>query len=272
MDTYNSIQLTGPVIRNFSDSRISGNKGLKPVPESQEAAAKLTTSLNDIIYQFGSFPAYSIVIGVCDDGLPLVLDLSKPRPGSILVYRNSDHETTELINSICLSGVRINPPDDLAVCVIAKDPDGYLDLMGYPHTQSMLAPYEKSAGNLVLELSAIAEQRRYGRELGPAFLLVIDDLYSFLSYNTDYGVFVNFKWLMNFGPRSMIWPLIAIRDSSISKFNQSLSSLFPFQITPSKMITSSSNAEPRSNSNSLNHPLMNAKIGTRNLAFYPLTE
>jgi hypothetical protein len=271
MDTYDSPSQTDLGIREHSDITVSNKQGLNAIPVSQEYPAKSTTSLNTIIHQFGSFPAYSIVIGVCEDGLPLVLDLSSPRPGSILVYRNSDKETTEILNSICLSAVRINPPDDIAVCVIAEDPDAYLDLIGYPHTQAMLAPYEKSAGNLVLELSAVAEQRRYGRERGQAFLLVIDDLYSFLSYNTDYGVFVNLKWLVNYGPRSMVWPLIAVRDSNISKFNHSLFSLFPFRISSTSLIAPISNTNSDRYTDVRNRKTLIARIGSKNLTFYSLS-
>lgn len=272
MATHNFLPIIKMEMKNPSDLSVIDAQDNNFQQDQQEYPLKLTSRIDDFIQEFGTFPEYSLIIGICDDGLPLILDLSSPRPGAILVYRISDYATSEIINSICLAGMRLNPPENLGVCIIADDPDEYLDLAGYPHTQAMLAPFEKSAGNMVLELSAIAEQRRYGRELGQAILLVIDDLYSFLSYNTDYGVMVNLKWLVNYGPRSMIWPLFTIRDSNISKFNQSLISLFPFRITSTRMITPGSSSRPGQTSVSQNRFAMNAMIGSRNLPFYPLTK
>jgi hypothetical protein len=154
--------------------------------------------------------------------------------------------------------------------MITSDPDEYLGVIGYPHCQAMFAPYERSAGNMIYELSAIAEQRRYGRERGAAIILVVDDLFSFLSHNTDYGVFVNLKWLINFGPQSMVWPIITVRNASLSQFDNALISLFPFKITSHNKNLLTSQSNQFNEDQKLNKSAsLQARFGSNNITFNP---
>lgn len=229
-------------------------------------------SLSNMVAQFGSFPPFSVILGQCMDGLPLMIDLSNPKPGSMLLFNMHDRAVSGLVSTICTSAGEINSPEDVVVCMITVDPDDHLGLLSYPHCQAILAPYERSVGAMVYELAAIAEQRRYGRENGPAVLLVIDDLFTFFSHNTDYGLFVNFKWLVNYGPRSMVWPVITIRNTNLSKFTSEMISLFPYRITSSRNIRpllGSGNHQPAKLRNP-ERQLFEANSKSSRIDFYPM--
>lgn len=175
-----------------------------------------TPSVRSIIKSYGPFPPYSLVVGMCQDGLPFMISLDNPKSGSILVVSENSFEKTQIIRTLSLSACLINNPDQIRLCVITNKVDRYSDMMNYPNCQALISPYERSAGEMVIEFASITEQRRAGREMGSALLLIIDDYKSFAPMLSDYSVYLNLKTLITTGPNSGIWPIISIKPSDVN--------------------------------------------------------
>ena len=172
-------------------------------------------SLYSILATYSPFPSQSVVIGICSDGFPFVLDIGNPRAGSILLVGNNTFERSQILRAICLSASIINRPDQVSLFILTNKPNTYTELTKYPNCQAIVSPYERSAGELVIELAAIVEQRRTGRELGGSILLVVDDFDSINSILNDFSVYLNLKSIVKSGPQNGIWPIITIRPDDI---------------------------------------------------------
>lgn len=177
------------------------------------------------------YPEKTVYIGLDHECMPVLLDLTKSSSGSILYISGIYSKFDRLVINLCRSCNWKNNRSQVVYGIISPEADDYHELLGYPNCQFLLNPYERLSAEVIFELSAIAEQRKFGRERGPAMLLIIDDLWSYFSHNSDYGTFVNLKWLINYGPASQIWPLMSIRKDDLNKFKPPFINLFRTIIT-----------------------------------------
>lgn len=171
-----------------------------------------STDLTAILSVFGPFPPYSLVVGECLDGLPFMLSLDNPKSGSILVVGEHDWPKSEILTAMSVSACRINRPEHISWSLITNKPHLYSELVSSPHCQEVISPFDRAAGELIIELASTVEQRRFGRERGSTQVLMIDDFQSFTPMLSDYGVYLNLKTLVNKGPVRGIWPLISIKS------------------------------------------------------------
>jgi hypothetical protein len=174
-----------------------------------------TPSIYSVLDTYGPFPNHSLMIGICSDGFPFMLGLDNPRSGSILVVGENNLEKSQILRTMCLSASLINRPEDLSLCVITNKPNQYIELLKYPNCQTIISPYEREAGELVIEFASIVEQRRSGRERGGSFMLLIDDFQSINPLLNDFSVYLNLKTLVTNGPKLGVWPLISIEPGDI---------------------------------------------------------
>lgn len=172
-------------------------------------------SFYSVFDTYSPFPKNSLVIGICSDGFPFMLGLENPNSGSILIVGANSLEKSQIIKTISLSASLINRPEEVSLCVITNKPHQYSELSKFPNCQAIISPYERSAGELVIELASIVEQRRSGRERGEKLLFVVDDFQSLSTVLNDYSVYLNLKTIVANGPKSGVWPLISIEPGDV---------------------------------------------------------
>ena len=205
-----------PALKQDVRSKLFPNYGESSLTEVQIQQKRATTpSLHTILADYGAFPQYSLVIGLSKDGLPFMLDLDNPKSGSILAVGEHGSGKTQLLKVISTSACLLNNPQDVSLHVISKKANEYTSLFNFPHCQAFLDPYDRAAGEMVIELASIAEQRRTGRELGSMMMLIIDDFSSISRMLSDYSVYLNLKTLVSRGPKSGIWPIISINPNDV---------------------------------------------------------
>ena len=189
-----------------------GGSQQKPVRIERDiptASNQKSPSLASILYEFSPFPPYSLVIGQCLDGLPFMLGLDNPRSGAILVVGDNPHQKKQVLTAMSVSACRINHPDAVSWSLISSSPHQYAGLVDSPHCQAVVNPHDRAAGELVIELASIVEQRRFGRERGATHVLMVDDFLSLAPMLADYSVYLNLKTLVSKGPGCGIWPLFS---------------------------------------------------------------
>lgn len=171
-------------------------------------------------------PPYTTVFGTCEDGVPFMMDLRDPAPGAILILGDPGSGKSRLLRTILTSTSLINSPEKVNYCLITSKDRTFYAVTGKPHCLAAASPYDRSASELIMEMSAITEQRRNGRHRGPAMILAIDDLAILAGERMDYDVFVHFKWLLEEGPKSHIWPVITLDVQQLKKVDKRLLSAF----------------------------------------------
>jgi hypothetical protein len=166
---------------------------------------------NNLLAKFQPLPAYATIMGICEDGLPLVLDLNDPNPGAILITGGRHTGKSQLLRSILISACNSISIDQLYFYVITPEPGNLQDIRQLEHCYGIYSSYDKSACELVVELAALAEQRKSGRHLGVKCVLAIENLYEFIKHQ-DFEVINHLKWLYRFGASNGIWLISTIES------------------------------------------------------------
>jgi hypothetical protein len=178
-------------------------------------------TLEELLAQAGPFPPETIILGACEDGLPFTLDLNNPAPGALLYSGEQDEENSAWLRAALLSAVRLTPSRSLHLWVITAHPDAYQDVIHYPHLRHLAAPEELVTAALIQEVVELVEQRRHGDPRGPACILAIDDLASFL-HNIDEELFRSLNILLRHGPRTRVWPIVTLGAGQANQIDERL--------------------------------------------------
>jgi hypothetical protein len=196
-----------PAIWSGANQRVTGAP--QTAPTILASPTHYSANLSSILDQFAPFPPYSLVIGQCTDGLPFMLSLDNPRSGSILVVGEDEKAKMNVLTTMSISSCRINHPQDVSWSLITRKGYQFAELANSPHCQAVVHPQERAAGELLIEMASIVEQRRFGRERGSLHVLMVDGYQGLLPILSDYSVYLSLKTLVSKGPGRGIWPLVS---------------------------------------------------------------
>ena len=178
-------------------------------PASREEAHSDAIPLSALIAEIGSLPQHAIVLGACEDGFHCYVDLSDPRPGSILITGDPDSGKTRLMQSILASAMAINSHRQLRYTLLVKDLSKYGAFRKSPHCYQVTLAASEEAKRVVNEMADLAEQRQSHHQPAPAILLAIDDLATLYS-NLEADGMDDLNWLLHHGPSVQIWPIATL--------------------------------------------------------------
>ena len=159
-----------------------------------------------------NLPAQTAILGVCDDRLPVLIDLADPAPGALLVASDDEALRTRLLRTLLQTAAALNSPRSVQFLILSTRPAEWQTwLEGLDAARHCLGIDSLLDGNpdrWLLKLSGWADQRRTGSSSGPAVILVVDDLTAVP--RMEYDARVNFDWLVKEGPGVRIWPVGAL--------------------------------------------------------------
>ena len=171
--------------------------------------------LSDILDRYFPLPYQTILVGGCQDGLPFLLDLAQPENGALLVTGDPACGKTRQLQVMVESAIQLYTPRQVQVAAITSWVGDWEGLFAGTdrsrYCQAITTWYDRDSTELLLNLTSLAEDRRYGRRRGAQVLLVIDDLSKIV--NLDYEVQVSLHWLLEYGPQSGIWPIVGLEAS-----------------------------------------------------------
>lgn len=182
-------------------------------------------ALSELLHRLGPLPPCSALMGVCEDGLPFLLDLEDPTPGSILVVADDGSGKTALLRSILASTSVLNRSEEVAFTIVTPNPGKYENLEDLDNCRTVLSTFERDASELVVELADLAEQRKNMRNQGTVEVLAIDDLAAFVQ-NNDYEVNTRLRWLIAQGPQAAIWPIATVKTGQLWRIQDGIYEAF----------------------------------------------
>jgi hypothetical protein len=174
-------------------------------------------------------PAYSIFLGLCDDGVPLILDLTDSNPGSFLVAGDNDASNYKVLSSILTSACCFNGPKEINIHLFSQQLDDLPRLLKTPHLNLCLKPEQIETLIAFEELVNLGKQRRKGESLIPYHLVAIDGLDSFIQID-DSQILKLLIWLIENGPEVGIFVIATIQSSQIIEKLFPLLNCFPSRI------------------------------------------
>ncbi len=178
----------------------------------REGGASFT--LRQLHARISDLPAETAVLGLGLDGLPLLFDLRDPRPGPILVLGDKFSGKTRLLQTVVQSLILRNRPSQVQFAVLSGRPEMWQTLQqtrrDYFHC--LYSNYERAAAAAILEMCDLVEARRHGEEIDRSILFLLDRMDT-IPY-MDFGIRMNFEWLLKEGPAVRVWPLAALDSES----------------------------------------------------------
>lgn len=181
---------------------------------SLDEMTSTAVSLRQIHARISDLPAETAVLGLGEDGLPLLFDLRDPRPGPILILGDKFCGKTRLLQTIVQSLILRNRSSQVQFAVLSGKPEQWRPLQQTrpDYFLCLYSNYERAAAATILEMCDLVEARQQGEPVDRSILFLIDGMDT-VPY-MDFGVRMNFEWLLKQGPAARIWPLAALDSES----------------------------------------------------------
>jgi len=176
----------------------------------------LSPAFEAVLKQLVGVPRETALLGVCEDGLPVLLDLNDPAPGSLLVCADDFDLRMGVLRTLLQSAMALNSPRHVQFLVLSARPQEWQDWLPENESRHCLGVEEireEGAARWLLKLSTWADQRRTLGKDGPSVLVMIDDLSA--ATRLEYEARVNFDWLVREGPAVKIWPVASAAAESL---------------------------------------------------------
>lgn len=205
--------------------RVAPEMGARAMYNLNTPVRDINQSLSGLLERLSPLPPYSALIGMCEDGLPFLLDLSDTSPGSILIIADEQSGQTRLLQTILESACILNSPAKVVCSVISPNPGQFESLEAMDNCRAILSTYDRAASEMVVELAELADQRIYGRNQGGVELLAIDDLAAFVQ-NNDHEINCYLKWLVAHGSQGAVWPISSIKMNQLWRIRDGMYEAF----------------------------------------------
>ena len=174
-------------------------------------------SLEDLLLSNGGQPPYTFILGQCDDGLPLTLNLTNPASGSLLLAGDHESGKTRLLRSILSSVTMISPADQVLFFILTNNRHEYTDLAELDNCKKLLTYQDKAAARLIPDLYEESEKRR-SKPSDAVVIVAIDELSQYLQSLDSTSLF-QFLRLIKHGPRLGIWILATLTSTELDQID-----------------------------------------------------
>jgi hypothetical protein len=148
------------------------------------------------------------MLGLCDDDLPLLLDMGEADPGGLLLTGDSALGIGLLLKSILVSGCLLNPPELLNLSLISSRPDFFGALEREPHLRINFHTGSREAALLIEEFASLVDERHASGASAPIQVLAVDGLCELLSALDEHQQRL-MEWAPAAGPAVGAWVIAA---------------------------------------------------------------
>ncbi len=185
--------------------------------------------LENALAQFMPLPPLQMLLGLCEDGLPLLFDLSEPDSGALLFLADSDLVNAVAIKATLAAACRMNYPEALSLSLISPRPRYYASLEYEPHLKLNFHSQSAEAGILIEEFCNLAEERGQGESRHPVQILALDGLDTILTdMSPDHQALL--AWLAENGPLVGIWVFAGLCSAGAGAIDPAWLELFPTRL------------------------------------------
>ena len=195
-----------PAIEACNEIQVDPRQSGQPLPVS------LATSPAEAFpAQPASLTGGCLLLGIAEDGLPVLLDLYNPAPGPLLVAGDGGSGTTAMLQSLArLAGLQ--DPGDIQFGVVTPFPEEWSALENLPQCLGIWPSFHPSARVFLGRLADWAEALPGTRQ---AILLLFDGFD--LLTSSDFDALHNLRWLLMYGPEHQVWPVVTVNPARLTR-------------------------------------------------------
>jgi hypothetical protein len=161
--------------------------------------------LQRTLEDFLPLPPHSLFLGVANDGLPVLLNISDSVPGPMLIIGDEGSGKSGLLRVIARSTDEIHSSKDVQYGVITTRPDEWKSTEGSPNRVEVFPADDPGAEEFVHTLAEWAHSNHGEKQ---SVLLFIDDLSALM--NMDASARQDLRWLLLRGPSRKVWPIATL--------------------------------------------------------------
>lgn len=189
-------------------------------PESSAAnlprAIPARPELGSVLAEFGPMPDEALFMGVAADGLPMLLNLHDPVPGSLLITADAGAGKTNLLQTIAQAAGMMHSPENVQFSVLTSHPEEWSGYERIPNNVGVFPFSANSSKELILSLASWAHGNKNSSQ---SVVMLVDDLET--ATNMDLDTRQNLRWLLLHGPGRRVWPVVTLSTSGHSPNSQS---------------------------------------------------
>ena len=202
---------------------------LDSVPEPSPSAQTFplyqeTPSLRDVLLNSEGMPSQTAILGVCDDQLPVLLDLNDPAPGSVLVISDERQQELDLLRVAVISVALRNTARGVQFIVFSHMPESWNQWVDEQSLRryclGVIGAETNQAREWIYRLSEWAEQRANYQIEGPPVLVLFDTLSFMTRLSTDPRK--KLDAIIHEGPQVRIWSIAAVSTALASSLSRQL--------------------------------------------------
>jgi hypothetical protein len=157
-----------------------------------------------------SVPPGSLLLGLAEDGLPVLLDLFDPAPGPLLVAGDGGSGKTAFLHSLARA-TDLQDPGDIQFGALTPFPEEWAALEALPQCLGIWPAFHPSAAEFVSQLVSWAQALPGTRQA----LMLLFDSFDLMS-GSEFQFQHNLRWLLMYGPERHIWPVITINPARLN--------------------------------------------------------
>ena len=199
-----------------------------PIKTTRPDVYKLPTQA-EVLEEFHPLPAYSLLLGLCEDGLPLILDLTDPSPGSFLIAGDQAQANFNLLYSLLISAALINTAEEVNLHLVSSLADELVELHKQPAFKICFNPDRPECEIVVEEMVNLVHQRQGTMEIQPVHILAVDGL-DLLSRTLSPEARYWFNWLAENGPEVGLWVIATVESEKTMGLHHDGLNGFPSRI------------------------------------------
>ena len=159
-------------------------------------------TLEEVISRLPLLTHETAFLGICEDGVPLLLDLHNPSPGALLIIGRENPTAVNLIEIVHQSLLIANNRFTLELFRISDS------ILAPSHPlEHWINPHDRTLESTLRQLADVTNARQNGKMRGPSIVLLLDNLEWVLE--ADPEAIWALEYILHYGPNQKIWPIVA---------------------------------------------------------------
>ncbi|MEK6221659.1 MAG: hypothetical protein N2D54_05375, partial [Chloroflexota bacterium] len=181
--------------------------------------------LSAVIEDNQPIPPYSVLLGICEDGLPLLLNLNSARAGGVLLLGDQGISNTYTLHQILYGATQIYTAQEIQIHLVSPHELTLVGLASIPQIKTCFDPAHNYCDLLIDELVNLVDSRQGQIHTPPIHILAIDGLdilYKSIPVESQHQL----EWLAKNGPEQGVFIFATLETNIVSAVPDELINTF----------------------------------------------